>query len=1003
MDITLHPKTKHLYVTPCSPYRQFATEQPSRSDLYYAVVGGDLDALRSFRPYWNIPICTFRQPGYGEIYTTPQLCLLLQQDRLLNYLLADPFTDVEARSSPSGWTLLMIACAADASLGVLSLICQRGGGKNYINAISALQNTALNCVPRGSSVYLFLRAHGALLAEELRAYQRTTKARTTTVDGKSLPVRQEGILQRKNAVGQLEHQEQDVNQPERLQRTRRPEGEGTEQRARERRQEAMNAISRVPTADGNILQEAQKHRKPHRAKQAETSRHTRQQSVEKRGEEDYTEQQNSPEVGERKAASTDGPKRPNSHEANESQENEVAEKSFGLQRQRTVGGEGAGRSGAEERRGEADAEMDGPALSGGIVQRSTGSQSPEQQEEGFKEFKSSDSPQRLESARGEQQAIGLKEDAADAVKRLASSRRTDGRDKYQDAGEAQDESSKAKKSHLSHHRTMPFDGGDSPLKVDAPDDGADTVSLPAEQNVHAKETKGWLQRQGQARVKPEDLPSWRMTGNGVQVRLNSHERSNAIDGSQPVGEEQQKREQAAGTWQNIESGSKSLSPPVLTMSADPLSNPSKVPSRDPDGTPQKASPTDFPSASFTSDNNRSPVDASPPSPSLLPSKSASPTDFLPRQLSSGEADSAHSVPVNKRRTTVRAEESPSPSPPLAELSKGLLASNNLAKSRLIGEENGSAGGWTALNQPFKLPSQRSSASRTCNKSPVREGSTKEKEEMHRHASERLPHRDSSLSKMPEDLPSPKNLTDEPMLHPAAKGTPQNEIEPTSEATGLPDITGLQGMECPKLLETQSSNLRESATGSRDPPARRGQEASTIAAKVANAVGEVLEHELSSSSPSMKQLTSSIGNSTPQSVPLGKNSALGVRAARHDDKEEEKAANVPVYAQSFHRDSRTSFEAQANPASKSVRLPSEEQNRGLSQSANNSLRLSLKKESGAGTQSGLRLSASAEGHELNAGNFASMPPGRTLQATHRQSTRQPGFPSPPSKRNAGENT
>ena len=51
--------------------------------------------------------------GYGEVFTSPQLCLLLQQDRLLNYLLADPWTDVEAKSSPSGWTLLMIACATD--------------------------------------------------------------------------------------------------------------------------------------------------------------------------------------------------------------------------------------------------------------------------------------------------------------------------------------------------------------------------------------------------------------------------------------------------------------------------------------------------------------------------------------------------------------------------------------------------------------------------------------------------------------------------------------------------------------------------------------------------------------------------------------------------------------------------------------------------------------------------------------------------------------------------
>lgn len=54
--------------------------------------------------------------GYGEIFTTPQLCLLHQQERLVNYLLADPGTDVEARSYPSAWTLLMIACATDVNL-----------------------------------------------------------------------------------------------------------------------------------------------------------------------------------------------------------------------------------------------------------------------------------------------------------------------------------------------------------------------------------------------------------------------------------------------------------------------------------------------------------------------------------------------------------------------------------------------------------------------------------------------------------------------------------------------------------------------------------------------------------------------------------------------------------------------------------------------------------------------------------------------------------------------
>ncbi|CDJ35955.1 Proteophosphoglycan ppg4, related [Eimeria mitis] len=122
MDPLADPRTKHLYITPCSPYRRFAKVLPGRQELYDAVAGDDLDSLRNYRAYWNTPICTYRQPGYGEIFTTPQLCLLLQQERLLNYLLADPFTDVEARSSPSGWTLLMIACAADVHCALLTII-----------------------------------------------------------------------------------------------------------------------------------------------------------------------------------------------------------------------------------------------------------------------------------------------------------------------------------------------------------------------------------------------------------------------------------------------------------------------------------------------------------------------------------------------------------------------------------------------------------------------------------------------------------------------------------------------------------------------------------------------------------------------------------------------------------------------------------------------------------------------------------------------------------------
>ncbi|CDJ60713.1 hypothetical protein, conserved [Eimeria maxima] len=167
MDSLEEPRTKHLYVTPCSPYRRFAEAQPARQELYDAVAGDDLDTLRNYRAYWNTPICTYRQPGYGEIYTTPQLCLLLQQERLLNYLLADPCIEVEARSSPSGWTLLMIACAADASLGVVSLILQRARSKDHINTISVSGNTALDCARPGSSVYLFLVDQGALLAEEI--------------------------------------------------------------------------------------------------------------------------------------------------------------------------------------------------------------------------------------------------------------------------------------------------------------------------------------------------------------------------------------------------------------------------------------------------------------------------------------------------------------------------------------------------------------------------------------------------------------------------------------------------------------------------------------------------------------------------------------------------------------------------------------------------------------------------------------------------------------------
>ncbi|KAL8454921.1 hypothetical protein Emag_001287 [Eimeria magna] len=207
-----HPSTKHLYVTPCSPFRKFAEEQPSRHDLYYAVAGGDLEAVRSFRPYWNIPICTYRQPGYGEIFTTAQLCLLLQQDRLLNILLADPFTDVEARSFPSGWTLLMLACAADASLGIISLILQRGSGEKYVNAISASNNTALDCVPGNSNVYLMLRARGALLAREVTGSQPGLDGTHVDADGGMLSARPE----RENNAGEKPGEPQQVQSKLRL-------------------------------------------------------------------------------------------------------------------------------------------------------------------------------------------------------------------------------------------------------------------------------------------------------------------------------------------------------------------------------------------------------------------------------------------------------------------------------------------------------------------------------------------------------------------------------------------------------------------------------------------------------------------------------------------------------------------------------------------------------------------------------------------------------------------
>lgn len=49
--------------------------------------------------------------GYGEMLTAIQLCVILKQEKLLNYLLADPMTDVAVPSFPNSWTVLMFAAA----------------------------------------------------------------------------------------------------------------------------------------------------------------------------------------------------------------------------------------------------------------------------------------------------------------------------------------------------------------------------------------------------------------------------------------------------------------------------------------------------------------------------------------------------------------------------------------------------------------------------------------------------------------------------------------------------------------------------------------------------------------------------------------------------------------------------------------------------------------------------------------------------------------------------
>ncbi|OEH79476.1 proteophosphoglycan related protein [Cyclospora cayetanensis] len=234
MDTLLDPRTKHLYISPCSPFRRFVVKTPTRQELYDAVAGGNLEALRNYRAHINTPICTYRQPGYGELFTTPQLCLLLQQDRLLNYLLADPFTDVEARSYPSGWTLLMIACAAEASLGIISLIIQRMRSEDHINVLCAYGTAALNLTKPESSAYLMLRARGALRASEILGTGEANQGDSELKDKDTQKETQDPFRAFKNDIEARKHtgkaRLQELDADRRIQQEQKLEEEGANQR-----------------------------------------------------------------------------------------------------------------------------------------------------------------------------------------------------------------------------------------------------------------------------------------------------------------------------------------------------------------------------------------------------------------------------------------------------------------------------------------------------------------------------------------------------------------------------------------------------------------------------------------------------------------------------------------------------------------------------------------------------------------------------------------------------
>ncbi|PHJ21225.1 proteophosphoglycan related [Cystoisospora suis] len=158
-----------LFNPPYSPYRLPQKTFPSRQQMFDAVTSGDIERCRELRRWWNIPISTKAQPGYGDIFTTLQLAFITGQETLASLLLADSFTDVFIRSEPSGRTCLMVAAYHECSLGLLSLLLQRvtKGSFAAINAVDSAGKTALdNAVPDGKA-YRLLRRYGALHGAEL--------------------------------------------------------------------------------------------------------------------------------------------------------------------------------------------------------------------------------------------------------------------------------------------------------------------------------------------------------------------------------------------------------------------------------------------------------------------------------------------------------------------------------------------------------------------------------------------------------------------------------------------------------------------------------------------------------------------------------------------------------------------------------------------------------------------------------------------------------------------